>query len=186
MNICQIRKYDVADGPGVRTAVYVSGCEFYCPECHNKEAWAFDYGEKYDVRKETEIMNALYSHEVCGLSILGGEPLHPKNIEDVLNLCCLVKTKFHNTKSVWIWTGYTCEEMLDILKEYDEKPSLCVSEYCRMLHNLLYICDVIVEGRYEKDRKNLRLRFRGSENQRIIVSRDLVYGKINIINDEDI
>ena len=109
MNICQIRKYDIADGPGVRTAVYVSGCEFYCPECHNKEAWSFDYGEKYDVRKETEIMNALYSHEVCGLSILGGEPLHPKNIEDVLGLCYVVKTKFHNAKSVWIWTGYTAE-----------------------------------------------------------------------------
>jgi hypothetical protein len=76
--------------------------------------------------------------------------------------------------------------MLETLKEYDEKPSLCASDYCRMLHNLLYICDVVVEGRYEKEKKNLRLKFRGSENQRIIVSRDLVYGKINIINDDEI
>lgn len=187
MNICQIREYDVADGPGVRTAVYVSGCEFYCPECHNKEAWSFDYGEPYDVRKETKIMNALYSHEVCGLSILGGEPLHPRNIGDVLNLCRVVRMKFHGMKSIWLWTGYTAEEMLSVLEEYDKKHKLLVSEYCKMLHELLYVVDVVIEGRYDKERKNLRLKFRGSENQRIIRSRSLaVDGKIDIINDDEI
>ena len=137
MNICQIREYDIADGPGVRAAIYVSGCTFNCPGCHNQEAHDFNYGEVYDLRKEAQVMNALYSHQVCGLSILGGEPLHPHNIETVLGLCRLVRMKFHHEKTIWLWTGYTAEEMLSTLEEYDKKHFLVVSDYCKRLHELL-------------------------------------------------
>ena len=185
MNICQIREYDIADGPGVRAAIYVSGCTFKCPGCHNQEAHNFNYGEVYDVRKEAQVMNALYSHQVCGLSILGGEPLHPRNIETVLSLCRLVRMKFHHEKTIWLWTGYTAEEMLSTLEEYDKKHSLLVSDYCKRLHEILYACDVIVEGRYIESKRNLNLKFRGSSNQRIIKSRDLIDKKITIIPDEE-
>lgn len=183
MNICQFRDHDVADGPGIRVAVYVSGCTFNCPGCHNKDAQDFNYGKKYDMRDEADIMNGLYKSHISGLSILGGEPLHPKNIDEVLELCRLVRMKFHKSKTIWIWTGYTAEELLALLKEYDTKPKLIVSDHVRALHELLYIADVLVEGRYEENKKDLRLPFRGSSNQRIIDSRDLTHEKITIIHD---
>lgn len=182
MNIAQFREYDVADGPGVRVGLYVSGCEFKCKGCHNEEAWSFDYGEKYNVLFEAKVMNALYSNFVCGLSILGGEPLHERNIDDVLSLCRLVRMKFHHDKSIWLWTGYTCEELLDKFKEYNKKPSLLVDDYTKKLHEMMYLCDVIIDGRWIESKKNLKLKYRGSSNQRVIVSRDLIDGKITVLN----
>jgi len=187
LNICQIRTHDVADGPGVRVAVYVSGCEFYCPECHNKEAWDFNYGEKYSLSSETKIMDAICKEHISGLSILGGEPLHPRNVEMVLDICRLIRLKFYREdRSIWIWTGYTAEELLALLSENDTKHRLTLSDHVRALHEILYLADVIVEGRYEKDKKDLRLKFRGSTNQRIIKSRELLDKKIVIIPDDEI
>lgn len=181
MNICQIRDHDVADGPGVRVSVYVSGCTFNCPGCHNKDAQDFNYGKKYDMTDEADIMNGLYKHYITGLSILGGEPLHPKNIGEVLELCRLVRMKFHHEKTIWLWTGYTAEELLSLLEEFETKHRLAVSDHVKALHELLYITDVLVEGRYEEDKKDLRLAFRGSRNQRIINSHALLDKRIEIV-----
>lgn len=177
MNICQINDHDVANGPGVRVSVYVSGCTFKCPGCHNPEAQAFDYGEKFDMGGEAKIMNALYPHYVTGLSILGGEPLHPKNIKQIRFLCELIRMKFHYEKSIWIWTGYTAEEMLKHLEEYDTKHKLAVPDYAKDLYLILQCADVIVEGRYIESKRDLKLKFRGSSNQRIIDANALITDK---------
>lgn len=177
MNVCQINDHDVADGPGVRVSIYVSGCTFNCLGCHNPEAQSFDYGEKFDICGEAKIMNALYPYYVTGLSILGGEPLHPRNIKTVRSLCELVRMKFHYEKSIWIWTGYTAEELIEILKEYDNKHKLAVPDHARDLYLTLQCADVIVEGRFIKSKKDLKLKFRGSSNQRIIDANELISNK---------
>lgn len=186
MNICQLRDHDVADGPGVRVAVYVSGCTFNCPGCHNKDAQDFEFGEGYNVSAESDIISALSKPHIAGLSILGGEPLHPKNIETVARMCEVVRMKFHHEKNIWLWTGYTAEELLAILSEADTKHRLCLSDHAKALHEILHAVDVIVEGRYEEDKKDLKLKFRGSSNQRIITTHDLLNKKIKIIPDEEI
>lgn len=184
MNICQINDHDVANGPGIRVSVYVSGCTFKCPGCHNPEAQSFTYGEPFDISGELYIMNSLFPQYISGLSILGGEPLHPKNIKTMKALCELVRMEYHSEKSIWIWTGYTAEEILETLKEYDTKHKLAVSEYTEDLYKILQCTDVLVEGRYEQDKKDLKLKFRGSSNQRIIKAYDLIMKKKITLVDE--
>lgn len=186
LRICQINNHDIANGPGVRASIYVSGCTFNCPECHNPEAQNFKYGNVYGYKEEAEIMNTLYPHYITGLSILGGEPLHPKNISTVSHICELVRFKFHHDKSIWLWTGFTAEELLDSLKEFDKVHKLAVTGYPNDLYRVLQCIDVIIDGRYEKDKHDYRLKFRGSSNQRILKANDLLDKKITIIPDEDI
>ena len=167
----------VVDGPGIRFVVFAQGCPHHCPGCHNPEAQSFDYGEKFDMGGEAKIMNALYPHYITGLSILGGEPLHPKNIKQIRFLCELVRMKFHYEKSIWLWTGYTAEEMLKHLEEYDNKHKLTVSDYAKDLYLILQCVDVVVEGRYIDYMRDLKLKFRGSSNQRIIDANALITDK---------
>lgn len=142
MNVATIKYYDIADGEGVRTALFVSGCRRHCKGCHNKEAWDFNYGYPFTIDIENKIIESLKPSYISGLSILGGEPYEPEN-EIVL---CSFLPKI--TKSIWIYTGY----------KYDEIKDRELTKYA----------STIVDGEYIEDLKDVSLAFRGSKNQNII------------------
>ena len=148
MNFAQIRKYDVANGPGIRTTIFVTGCTHKCHNCFNEEYQDFDFGDPWTQRETDEVIEDLKLDEVRGLTILGGEPF--QNEVDLLEVLRDIKKEVQ--KDIWIFSGYTYEE---ILKDQDKKK-------------LLEECDVLVDGRFVEALKDLNLRFRGSSNQRII------------------
>ena len=148
MNFAQIRKYDVANGPGIRTTIFVTGCTHKCHNCFNEEYQDFDFGDPWTQKETDEVIEFLKLDEVKGLTILGGEPF--QNEVDLLQVLRDIKKEVQ--KDIWIFSGYTYEE---ILKDEDKKK-------------LLEECDVLVDGRFVEALKDLSLRFRGSSNQRII------------------
>lgn len=150
MNIAQIRKYDVANGPGIRTTVFVSGCTHNCYNCFNKEYQNFNFGFKHT--DETYKTIEKYVNETKMLSVLGGEPMQQG--WDLVQFLHDIKEK--TNANIWVWTGYTIEE---ILKCKDGQSHMCSA--------LQYI-DVLVDGKFVQSKKDLSLKFRGSSNQRII------------------
>ena len=148
MNFAQIRKYDVANGPGIRTTIFVTGCTHKCHNCFNEEYQDFDFGDPWTQKETDEVIEDLKLDEVRGLTILGGEPF--QNEVDLLKVLRDIKKEVQ--KDIWIFSGYTYEE---ILKDDNKKK-------------LLEECDVLVDGRFVEALKDLNLRFRGSSNQRII------------------
>ena len=147
----------MANGPGVRVSLFVSGCTHHCPGCFNAETWDFAYGQPYTVETEQEILNALDYEYIRGLSLLGGEPFEDTNRPVVLDLVKKVRARFPE-KTVWCYTGYTFEK--DLLRWIEEGKT--------DVQPLLEQIDVLVDGEFIAAQKNLRLRFRGSENQRVI------------------
>ena len=157
MNFATIKKYDVANGPGVRVSLFVSGCTHRCKGCFNAEAWDFDYGQPYAAKTEEEILSALNHSYIAGLSLLGGEPFDPRNQETVCGLLKKVRARFPQ-KDVWCYTGYTLDKDL---KEGG-------AAYTPFTKDMLESIDVIVDGEFVEALKDIKLRFRGSSNQRII------------------
>lgn len=157
MNFATIKKYDVANGPGVRVSLFVSGCTHRCKGCFNAEAWDFDYGQPYTANTEEEILSALDHSYIAGLSLLGGEPFDPRNQETVCGLLKKVRARFPQ-KDVWCYTGYTLDKDL---KEGG-------AAYTPFTKDMLESIDVIVDGEFVEALKDIKLRFRGSSNQRII------------------
>lgn len=157
MNYAAIKPFDVANGPGVRVSLFVSGCTHRCEDCFNREAWDFSYGEEFTEREMQKILKALEPDYIKGFSLLGGEPFEPRNQEVLADVLQKIK-EVYPEKNVWCYTGYTFET--DLLS-----GRLCdyaVTE--KMLKNI----DILVDGKFIKELKNLKLRFKGSENQRII------------------
>lgn len=148
MNFAQIRKYDVANGPGIRTTIFVTGCTHKCHNCFNEEYQDFNYGDTWTDKETEEVIRYLKLDEVKGLTLLGGEPF--QNEIDLLQVIRDIKKEVQ--KDIWIFSGYSYEE---ILKDQDKKK-------------LLEECDVLVDGKFVESLKDLKLRFRGSSNQRII------------------
>ena len=167
-NIAKIKKWDVANGIGIRTSIFFSGCEFACPGCFNSDIWDFNKGEPFTRELyETEIKPTINEH-IAGLSILGGEALHPKNLKAVRNLVDWFSQDFPD-KSIWVWSGYSWTELMERCKKSEEDD----------LSWILCNIDVLVDGRFIESQKDLSLKFRGSRNQRIIdVSKTLEKGKI--------
>lgn len=147
-----IIEHDIANGEGVRTSLFVSGCQFHCADCFNPETWDYDYGNLYTEETENHILSTLQARYIDGLSILGGDPLwqDEDGIEQLINLVKQVKSI---EKTVWIWSGFTWEQL----------PSLSQSK-----QNLIKLCDVMIDGQYNKELRDLRLKWRGSSNQRVI------------------
>ena len=154
MNYADIRPIDVANGPGIRVSLFVSGCTHACPGCFNPEAWDFGYGQPFTKDEEDAILTHLARPYVKGLSLLGGEPFHPSNQAAVLALVKRVREAYPG-KDVWCYTGYLYEDLL----------SGKVGEHSR---ELLEQLDVLVDGPFVLEQKELSLRFRGSANQRLI------------------
>ena len=157
MNYADIKKVDVANGEGVRVSLFVSGCTHQCKGCFNKEAWDFNYGKPFTQETIDKVINYLDNPYISGLTILGGEPLEHENQKGLLPLLKKVKEKFPE-KNVWCYTGYRYDKdiMEKMYKNWKETPEV-----------LSYI-DVLVDGEFEEDKKDITLKFRGSSNQRII------------------
>lgn len=158
MNYAKIKPVDIANGVGVRVSLFVSGCPHHCRGCFNAETWDYDHGEPFTSGTVFDILHLLKPVWIRGLSLLGGEPLAPKNITQVQGLAKNVKARFPD-KTIWCYTGYLWEEVKD-------QP---IMEYI----------DVLVDGRFIEAEKDISLRFRGSRNQRIIdVRQSLASGEV--------
>ena len=157
MKYAVIKNCDIANGPGIRVSLFVSGCTHRCPGCFNEVAWDFDYGQPFDQGTIDHILDLMKPAHIKGLTILGGEPFEPQNQAPVLELLRQVK-KAYPEKSIWAFSGYLFDR--DILAGR-LGPWEVTREYLRHL-------DVLVDGPFVQAKKNLSLRFRGSENQRLI------------------
>ena len=157
MNYATFRTHDVANGPGVRVSLFVSGCTHRCRGCFNAEAWDFSYGQPYTQELEERILDALSPSYIKGFSLLGGEPFEPSNQAALVGLLERIKERYPQ-KTVWCYSGYSFTE--DILPCRIGDPDITR----RMIERI----DVLVDGKFVKEKKDLSLRFRGSSNQRII------------------
>lgn len=160
MNYAEIKFNDIANGIGVRTSLFVSGCRHHCKNCFNYMTWDFNYGKPYTQEIEDKIINSIEPDWINGLSLLGGEPFEPENQESLIKLL----KRFHETypkKDVWCYSGFTFEEIMG----KTEEKSRC---YTNNSKELLELIDVLVDGRFIEEQKNIMLKFRGSTNQRII------------------
>ena len=167
MNYADIKKVDVANGPGVRVSLFVSGCTHRCKECFNPETWDFDYGAPFGEAEVEQILTFLVPDHIRGLSLLGGEPFEPDNQRAVLELVRRVRRELPG-KTVWCYTGYLFEE-------------LAGNQVGTHSRTLLEGLDVLVDGPFVLAKKDLGLRFRGSHNQRIIdVSAALTAGEVRL------
>lgn len=158
MNYATIKKYDIANGPGVRVSLYVSGCRNHCKNCFNPETWDFGYGKPFTKETEDEIIKAMEPDYIEGFTLLGGDPFEPENQIALAPFLERLR-KVYPTKSFWCFTGYDYEAELLTGKQGD------LDRVMRMLNCL----DVLVDGRFVENLKDLNLRFRGSSNQRIIL-----------------
>lgn len=153
MNVAQIRNYDISNGPGIRTSLFVSGCNHNCKGCFNKEYQDFEYGERWNEKFFYQLLNQLEKKEIQGLTLLGGEPMeHARELTVILKDLKNILDSKGLKKDFWIYSGFTLEE----IKRNED------------MLNLLKECDVLVDGRFVESLKNPNLRFRGSSNQNII------------------
>lgn len=157
MNYATIKNCDVANGPGVRVSLFVSGCTHHCKDCFNEVAWDFDYGQPFDQSVIDHILELLNPDYIKGITYLGGEPLDPRNQPGLLELSRQIKAKYPE-KSIWCFSGYVWETQITAKKLGPWE----------ITEELLSYCDVLVDGPFIAAKKNLSLRFRGSENQRLI------------------
>ena len=159
-----IRKMDIADGPGVRVSVFMQGCAFHCKNCFNSETWDFEKGKEFTDDVIEHILDLCNEDYVAGLSILGGEPMHPRNIEGTTRLAKAFKERYPN-KNLWVWSGFLFD------RDLKEKE-------------VLKYVDVLVDGQYVDELHDFRLKWRGSSNQRVIdVQKSLKQGKV-ILHDK--
>ena len=157
MNYATIKYYDIANGPGVRTSVFVSGCRHHCPGCFNAVAWDFTYGQPFDKTVRNEVFASCQPDYIAGLSLLGGEPFEPENQRELLPFVRNFKALYPN-KTVWCYSGYTLDGEL-------WKPSRA---RCECTDEMLSLIDILVDGPFVEAEKDLNLRFRGSSNQRVL------------------
>ena len=163
MNVAKIRKEDIANGPGIRVSIFVQGCSHHCDGCFNPETWNFQGGHVFNAQICNQFLDLATPKGICGISILGGEPLDQG--EDMLNLVNSIRSKFGNTKTIWMWTGYIYEELNDLQKEIVKQ------------------LDVLVDGPFIKEKKCPLKRFRGSSNQRIIDIKKTIESNTVIIHE---
>ena len=154
-----VRKMDISNGPGVRVSVFMQGCEFHCKNCFNPETWDFEGGKEFNNETIDDVLNLCDQSYIKGLSILGGEPLHPRNIEATTKLAKAFKDKYPN-KNIWVWSGFKFDEDLK-----DKE--------------VLNYIDVLVDGRYSDELHDPTLKWKGSSNQRVIdVQKSLKNSKV--------
>lgn len=158
MRYNKIRKMDISNGPGIRVSIFMQGCSFHCKDCFNNETWDFKAGKEFNDEIINKVLDLASLPHIVGLSILGGEPMHPNNREGTIKLAKAFKKRYPN-KDIWVWSGYLFDELKDI-------------------EGLSYI-DTLVDGRFVLEKANPTLKFRGSSNQRVIdVKKSLKAGNV--------
>lgn len=162
MRYNQIREMDISNGPGVRVSIFMQGCHFHCKNCFNKETWDFEGGEEFTEDTIKRVLQLSDKEYIKGLSILGGEPMHPNNIEGTTKLAKAFKEEYPD-KTIWVWSGYRFDEDLK-----DKE--------------VLNYIDVLVDGTYKDELHNPTLKWKGSSNQRVIdVQKSLEQEEITLI-----
>jgi len=162
MNYAQIRKYDTANGPGIRTSLFVSGCTHNCQGCFNHDYMKFNYGMPWSSAIENEFLEMIKEDQIKGITILGGEPMDQVQDDSLLNL--LKRIKNETGKNIWLYSGYTFEQIVT----HEQRKEM------------LTFCDALVDGLFVEELKNLKLKFKGSSNQRIIdVQTSLANGEVH-------
>ena len=156
MNYAKINKNDIANGIGIRVTLFVSGCTHFCKGCFNQEAWDFEFGEPFTEAVQNELLEALNQSYISGLTLLGGEPMEPQNQRALLPFLKDMKEKYPQ-KTVWCYSGYTLEELTGNSRAR-----------CEVTYEMLSLIDVLVDGEFVEELKDISLRFRGSANQRLI------------------
>lgn len=158
MNYGEIKKNDIANGEGVRTSLFVSGCRHHCKNCFNQATWEFGYGELFTEKTMEEIFASCEPGWINGLSLLGGEPFEPENQKVLLPFLILFKQRYPD-KTIWCYSGFTFEEILGKTKS---------RAFTDISAEMLSLIDVLVDGRFVEEKKDISLVFRGSSNQRVI------------------
>ncbi len=166
----EIKNCDIANGEGVRVTLFVSGCTNCCEGCFQPQTWDFCYGQPFTKEVEEKILDMLKPNYIDGLTLLGGEPFEPENQRALLPFVKKVKEKYPD-KNIWAFTGFTIEKL------WNEEPH----PRCEVTDELLSLLDVLVDGKFELAKKNIRLRFRGSENQRILDLPNTIKGKTPVL-----
>lgn len=165
MRYNKIRKMDISNGPGVRVSIFMQGCSFHCKNCFNPETWDFKLGNEFTDETINKVLELADKDYIVGLAILGGEPMHPNNIKATTRLAKAFKEKYPN-KSIWVWSGF--------LFDRDLKDK-----------EVLNYIDVLVDGQYQDELHDFRLKWRGSTNQRVIdVKKSLKKNKVILIDEE--
>ena len=153
-----IRQTDISNGPGIRVSIFMQGCVFHCKNCFNPDTWDFKAGSEFTDETIEKVLELCEPSYIKGLSILGGEPMHPKNIEGTTKLAKMFKEKFPD-KTIWSWTGYTFDDIKD--------------------NEVFKYIDVLVDGRFVDELRNPNLKWKGSSNQRVIdVQKSLKKGEV--------
>lgn len=170
MNYSAVKNYDIANGLGVRVTIFVSGCTHRCPGCFNKETWSFKAGDEFTRETEDMLIQSLAPSYIRGLTLLGGEPMEPVNQHGLIGFLRRVKQAYPD-KDIWCYSGYTLEEIQSGKAHTD------------VTDELLTLIDILVDGEFKEERYNIALKFRGSDNQRIIDLRESEkQGKIVLLN----
>ena len=159
MNYANIKFNDIANGEGVRTSLFVSGCTHHCKYCFNPETWDFNYGKEFTLEVQDKIIASLAPSHISGLTLLGGEPMEPANQKGLLEFVKRVKATYPN-KTIWCYTGCILNERKGILTDKHKNTSVTKA--------LISLIDVLVDGPFIEELKDVRLKFRGSSNQRVI------------------
>lgn len=172
MNYATIKPFDIANGLGIRVSIFVSGCTHHCKGCFNSVAWSFDYGERFTEEVEEKILKMCEETYIAGISLLGGEPFEPSNQLGLIGFLRKFKSRFPN-KNIWAYSGYLFDK--DILEEKGKAHTEITDE-------LISYIDVLVDGKFIEELKDISLKFRGSSNQRLIdVKKSLSENKIILL-----
>ena len=174
MNYAKINKNDIANGIGIRVTLFVSGCTHFCKGCFNSEAWDFNFGEPFTEKTEQELLEALSPFYIDGLTLLGGEPFEPQNQRALLPFLKKVKEQLPK-KDIWCFSGYTFDELTGESRAR-----------CEATDEMLSLIDVLVDGEFVEELKDISLRFKGSSNQRLFdLNKTRKKGEIVIWNDKE-
>ena len=169
MNYGEIKKNDIANGEGVRTTLFVSGCRHHCKNCFNEQTWDFGYGEPFTEKTMEDIFDSCTPDWINGITLLGGEPFEPENQKVLLPFLIMFRERFPN-KDIWCYSGFTIEEITGKINS---------RAHTKISGEMLSLIDILVDGRFVEEKKDISLAFRGSSNQRVIdIKKSLEQGKI--------
>lgn len=178
MNYLKIDHEDVCNGDGLRVVLWVAGCSHGCSECQNPQTWNPKSGIEFDKPARNEIFEELEKPYISGITLSGGDPLYIQNLDTILDLIYDIKKKFPN-KTIWLYTGFTFDRLMDNYKSYRQTPFEYRGDEWLERWEIIRRCDVLIDGPYIKEQRDITLRWRGSSNQRVIdVQETLKQGRI--------